>query len=41
MHEKGYLHIPGESKLRPDFIQEVEKMLQTLNINIYNTCQKI
>ena len=41
MHEKGYLHIIGESKLRPDFIQEVEKMLQTLNINIYNICQKI
>lgn len=41
MHKKGYLHIPGSLKMRPDFINCVKEMLLNLNPNIYNICQNI
>lgn len=41
MNRKNYLHIVSANKMSKDYIELVERMLQTLNLNIYNICQNI
>ena len=41
MNRKNYLHIVSPAKMSKDYIEAVERMLQTLNLNIYNICQNI
>ena len=41
MNRKNYLHIVSSNKMQKEYIEIVERMLQTLNLNIYNICQNI
>lgn len=40
-HKIGYLHIPSSTKMLPEYIECLKRMLQNLNSNIYNICQNI